>query len=150
MITEKDLTTYCGIYCGDCPRYKAKFADMCVDISEEFERSHFSELAQVIEINNKEFQGYDKALLLLKSISSLKCNAPCRLGSGKAKNCEVIKCNKSKNIDGCWDCDDFEECKKLDFLKHFCGDAPIKNIRKIKKYGVENWATHREKQYPWL
>ena len=25
---EKDLTTYCGIYCGDCPRYRARFSDL--------------------------------------------------------------------------------------------------------------------------
>ena len=43
---EKNLTTYCGIYCGDCPRYKAKFSDMCSDLLDEFEDSNFSKLAK--------------------------------------------------------------------------------------------------------
>jgi hypothetical protein len=150
MMTEKDLTTYCGIYCGDCPRYKAKFSDMCSDLLDEFENSHFSKLAKVIATKNDKFEKYDEMLSLLKTINDLKCEAPCRLGGGRGESCEVIVCNKSKNIDGCWDCIEFETCPKLDFLKPFCKNAPIKNLRKIKKLGVENWAENREKQYPWM
>ncbi len=147
---EKNLTTYCGIFCGDCPRYKAKFSDMCGDLLDEFEKSHFSELAKVIATKNEQFEQYDTMLSLLTTITDLKCEAPCRLGGGSGGSCEVVICNKTKYIEGCWDCDDFEGCGKLDFLKPFCGDAPIKNLRKIKEYGIENWAAHREKQYPWM
>jgi len=147
---EKNLTTYCGIYCGDCPRYKAKFSDMCSDLLYEFEDSNFSKLAKIIATKNDKFTKYNEMLSLLKTIADLKCEASCRLGGGSGKSCEVIKCNKKRGIEGCWDCDDFEQCSKLDFLKPFCEEAPIKNLRKIKKYGVENWAMRREKQYPWL
>jgi len=149
-MTEEALTTYCGIYCGDCPRYKAEFSDMCGDLLNEFENSGFSNLAKVIATKNAEFEKYDGMLSLLKTIASLKCEAPCRLGGGRGESCEVIMCNKSRGTEGCWDCDDFEQCGKLDFLKPFCEEAPIRNLRKIKIYGVENWAIHREKQYPWL
>ena len=147
---DRDFTTYCGIYCGDCPRYNAKFSDMCSEILEEFEASHFSKLAAVIATKNDKFKQYPEMLSLLETINDLKCEVPCRLGGGRGGACEVIVCNKNKAIEGCWDCSDFEQCGKLDFLKPFCEDAPIKNLRKIKEYGVENWARHREKQYPWM
>ena len=41
-----------------------------------------------------------------------------------------------KNIEGCWECNEFETCKKLDFLKPSHGDAHIENLRKIKKQGI--------------
>ncbi len=147
---DKDLTTYCGIFCGDCPRYKAKFSDMSRDLLNEFEKSHFSKLAKVIATKNEKFEQYDEMLSLLKTITALKCDAPCRQGGGRGDACEVIKCNKSKGIEGCWECSDFEQCGKLDFLKPFCEDAPIKNLRNIREYGVDNWSEHRAKQYPWL
>jgi hypothetical protein len=128
MMTDKDLTTHCGIYCGDCPRYKAKFSDMCADLLYELERSHFSELAKIIATKNDKFEKYDEMLSLLKTINALKCELPCRLGGGRGPSCEVIVCSTGRSIEGCWDCDDFEQCKKLDFLKPFCGNAPIKNL----------------------
>ena len=58
------------------------------------------------------------------------------------------KCVLDKGLDGCWQCDDFEMCAKLDFLKPFCGDAPINNLKKIKALGIDCWAKERQKQYP--
>ncbi len=149
-VTERTLTTYCGIYCGDCPRYNAKFSDLCGELLETFESSHFSELARVIARKDPQFKEYDRMLSLLKTIAQLKCDSPCRFGRSSGESCGVVKCNKKKGFQGCWECDKFEKCRKLDFLKPFCGDAPIKNLRKIREYGIDNWAGHREKQYPWL
>ncbi len=149
-MTDKDLTTHCGIYCGDCPRYKAEFSDMCAALLYEFEKSHFSELVKIIATKNDKFKKYDEMIFLLKTINVLKCELPCRLGGGRGASCEVIVCNTDRNIEGCWDCNEFEHCAKLDFLKPFCGNAPIKNLRIIREHGVENWSNHREKQYTWL
>ena len=90
----KYLTTYCGIYCGDCPRYKAEFSDMCSGLVDEFDNSHFSKLAKVIATKNSKFRNYDEMLSLLKTIADLKCDVPCRSGGGKGDACEVIVCNK--------------------------------------------------------
>ena len=35
-------------------------------------------------------------------------------------------------------------------LKPFHGDAPLKNLRKIRELGIGLWARCREKCYPWL
>jgi hypothetical protein len=42
-------------------------------------------------------------------------------------------------IEGCWECDEFEECSKLDFLKPIHGDANIKNLTKLRKEGVSGF-----------
>jgi len=87
----------------------------------------------------------------LKAISELNCKTPCRLGGdGCEGSCEIIKCIKEKAFEGCWECDSFEKCEKLDFLKPFHGNAPAHNLRKIKEIGIDNWAKHRDKCYPWL
>jgi len=145
-MSEMDLTTYCGLYCGDCIRYRAEFSDLADNLLKEFERVRFSEYAKVYGVEH-----YDDAISFLKMISLLKCEKPCRLGQeGTKRKCEVKQCVKAKGYEGCWQCDDFEKCGKLDFLKPFCGKAPINNLRKIKEVGIDNWAKFREKQYPWL
>jgi len=42
-------------------------------------------------------------------------------------------------IKGCWECEEFEMCDKLDFLKPIHGDAHLKNPRKIKKQGIDRF-----------
>ena len=29
---DKNLVAYCGLYCGDCPMYKGKIADLARDL----------------------------------------------------------------------------------------------------------------------
>jgi hypothetical protein len=88
---------------------------------------------------------------LLQVLPYLKCESTCRSGQdGTGGSCAVKKCICEKEIEGCWACDGFETCEKLEFLRPVCGDAPLKNLRKIKEYGIDNWSGHREKQYPWL
>jgi hypothetical protein len=53
------------------------------------------------------------------------------------------KCCQQKGIDGCWGCDDFETCDKLDFLKPSHADAHIKNLRTINKKGVSAFLAGR-------
>lgn len=137
-MSDKDYPPHCGIYCGDCPRYKAEFSDMCSDLLEELENSHFSKLAKVIATKNDKFKQYDHMLSLLKEIADLKCDAPCRRGGGRGESCEVIVCNSRKGVEGCWECEEFEQCSKLVFLKPFCKDAPMRNLKTIKKLGVDN------------
>ena len=45
-------------------------------------------------------------------------------------------CCTKRGIDGCWKCEEFETCQKLDFLKPIHADANIKNLRKLMKQGA--------------
>jgi hypothetical protein len=148
---DKNLTAYCGLYCGDCIRYKCKSSDLSALLLDELEKSRFQEYSKIKRHHTKELKHYESMITALKGISSIKCDVPCRLGGdGCGGSCQIIKCVKDKKIEGCWECAKFETCDKLNFLKPFHGDAPLKNLRKIKDFGVNFWAIHREKCYPWL
>lgn len=148
---ERDLTAYCGLYCGDCIRYQSRASELAEELLEEIKKTKFTEYANVKKSHKKEFENFDTFLPLLKVISEIKCERPCRIGGdGCEGECEVIKCVRSKAFEGCWECNDFEICDKLIFLKPFHGNGPLENLKIIKELGLDNWAKDREKCYPWL
>jgi len=147
---EKELTAFCGLYCGDCIRYQSKASDLASQLLNEIDNLHFTKYAAVKKYNAPAFENYEAMVALLKAISAFSCKIPCRLGGdGCGGSCKIIHCIKGKAYEGCWECGEFESCQNLHFLKPFHGEAPIKNLRKIRKLGIDNWASHREKCYPW-
>jgi hypothetical protein len=148
---DKELTGYCGLYCGDCIRYKCKASDLAGELLNEIDNPHFSEYAKVKRVHTKEFENFDLLLSSLKALSNIRCETPCGSGGdGCGGACEIIRCVRAKGFQGCWECDNSKGCDKLDFLKPFHGDAILKNLQKIKELGLDNWAKSREKCYPWL
>ena len=149
--TKYKLTAYCGLYCGDCIRYKCKASDLSESLLDEIKKNHILEYAEVKKNHIKDFEQFEILPTLLKAISKIKCEIPCRAGgNGCGSSCAIITCVKTKNIDGCWECDDFETCSKFKFLIPFHGSSMIKNLKLIKKHGVTEWIRFREKCYPWL
>jgi len=59
----------------------------------------------------------------------------------------VRKCCVKKGIEGCWQCDEFETCEKEGFLKIAHGDGHIKNLRKLKKKGVDEFIKGKKYWY---
>ena len=148
---EKDLTAYCGLYCGDCIRYQCRASDLAEELLQDMERVRFSEYADVKRTQIEAFEDVDSFISFLKALSAIKCETPCRLGGdGCGGACEIVACVKQKSLKGCWECDAFEKCSRLEFLKPFHGDGAIHNLRRIKRHGLENWARHRDKCYPWM
>jgi hypothetical protein len=148
---EIKLTAYCGLYCGDCIRYRSKAIDLAEDLATELQKIKFDKYAEVKKNSVEKFNHYKEFFKVLDAIAKLQCDIPCRLGGdGCFEPCEIKKCVQPKNLKGCWECDEFETCKKLDFLKPFHGETPRENLRKIKECGLEKWVTYRGKCYPWL
>jgi len=148
---EKDLTAYCGLYCGDCIRYKCRASGLAEELLDEIKKVSFTEYANVKKFHTKEFDDFSSFMAKLEAISEIKCDTPCRLGGdGCRGTCEIKKCVDNKSIEGCWECDKFETCEKFDFLKPFHADSPITNLIKIKKHGLAGWAKYRDKCYPWV
>ncbi len=144
---SKTLTAYCGLYCGDCPRWNAEFSTLAGKLLNILESSSFSKYAKLSGLEYTQ-----TTIPFLKQLKGLNCEISCRQGGDGCGEtaCEIKKCIEEKALEGCWECQDFKDCRKMDFLKPFCGEAPVKNLQKVKKYGLDNWAGHREKQYPWL
>ena len=133
MGEDKDLVAYCGLYCEDCFGYKGKIADLARDLRKELRQAKFDRAAEGIPF--KEFKHYKECYEVLGAMVRLRCKNACRGGGGNPF-CKIRKCCQKKGIEGCWECEEFETCKKLDFLKLIHKDAHIKNLRKIKKYGI--------------
>jgi hypothetical protein len=68
-------------------------------------------------------------------------------GGGDPPFCKMRKCCQKKSIEGCWECGEFETCEKLDFLKANHGDAHIKNLRIIKKKGIDEFLKGKKHWY---
>ncbi len=140
MPEEKELVCYCGLYCGDCNSYKGKIADLARDLRKELRQANFEkEAALKSEISFfAAFKNYPQCYEVLGEMVKMRCKRACR-GNGGPPGCKMRDCCRKKEIEGCWECADFETCKKLDFLKKFHDDAHIKNLRIIKKSGVDSF-----------
>lgn len=146
-----ELTAYCGLYCGDCLRYRSKAADLARVLGKELEKLKFDKYAEVKKISMKEFEHYQECCQVLDAIAKLKCNTPCRAGGdGCLRPCEIKKCVQKKNFKGCWECNEMPRCKRFEFLKPFHGNTPQENLKKIKEYGLDEWVEQRAKFYSWL
>ena len=137
---DKDLIAYCGLYCGDCPNRKGEIADMARDLRKKLRETKFDRIARELSGFMKEFRNYDTCYAVLGDMVKLRCRKTCKEGGGPPF-CKMRKCCQKKGIEGCWECEEFETCTKLDFLNPVHGDAHIKNLRKLKKQGVDSFLT---------
>jgi hypothetical protein len=67
-----------------------------------------------------------------------RCRRGCRAGGGNPQ-CKIRNCVRKKGLEGCWECSEFEECKKLDFLCGVHDDAHLKNLRILARKGPEEF-----------
>lgn len=132
---DESLVSYCGLYCGDCHGYTGSIADLARDLREELKKYKFDEVAKIIPF--KEFKSYPECFQCLGAMENLRCKG-CK-GSSRSEYCEIAQCALKNEYQGCWQCDEFENCAKFNFLKPVHNDANLRNLRKIKKEGVERF-----------
>jgi len=140
MTEEKDLVTYCGLYCGDCFAYQGKIADLARDLRKELRLAKFDKTVELLSTIPffATFKDYQQCYEVLGALVKFRCKNTCR-GGGGPPFCKMRKCCQKKGIEGCWQCDEFETCEKLDVLKPNHGDAHLKNLRVIKKQGIDGF-----------
>jgi hypothetical protein len=147
---EAELTAYCGLYCGDCVRFRSKAVGLAEDLIRELRAAQFDKYAKVKSGTVPGLQHFDECLQVLDTIVKMRCDTPCRAGGeGCSSPCQIKPCVELKNLEGCWGCDEFEGCGKFEFLRPVHGDGPEENLRKIRKYGLNKWVEHRGKLYSW-
>ncbi len=135
-MNELEKTGFCGLHCGDCAFGQGTVPDLARDLRKQLRECRFDKVAETIPF--KEFQDYGKCYEVLGAMVKLRCGG-CRT-SARSKFCRVAECARRKDFDGCWECGDFAECKKLQFLEPVHGDAHLKNLKKIASAGVDEWA----------
>ncbi|MDD2891048.1 MAG: DUF3795 domain-containing protein [bacterium] len=140
MNNDKNLVTFCGLCCLDCHGFKQKIPDLARDLRKELRSSKYEKFANTMASNNfgKSFKGYDTCYEVLGAMVRFRCHKGCRNGGGPPF-CKIRQCCQKKEIQGCWECSDFENCKKLDFLKSTHDDGHIKNLKIIKKNGISGF-----------
>lgn len=140
MAESKDLVAYCGLYCGDCVGYKGKVADLARDLRKELRTAKFDKTAEFLSTISffEVFKNYEACYEVLGALVKFRCRKSCK-GGGGPPFCKMRKCCQKKGIEGCWQCDEFETCEKLDFLKPSHGEAHLKNLRILKKKGIDGF-----------
>ena len=138
MEESKDLIAYCGLYCGDCFNHKGEIADLARDLRKKLREAKFDRAARGMSGFIKEFENYGQCYEVLGGMVRLRCKKLCREGGGPPF-CKIRICCQKKNIEGCWECAEFETCDKLDFLKSVHEDAHLKNLAKLKKQGTDKF-----------
>ena len=133
---KTNLIAYCGLYCDECFSFKGKIADLSRDLRKELRQCKFSDIAKGIPF--KEFKNYKECYECLGAMVRLRCKSACRNGGGNPF-CAIRKCCQKKGFEGCWECDEMENCKKLDVLSEAHKDAHRKNLRIIKKKGIDEF-----------
>ena len=133
---KEDLVAYCGLCCLDCHGYQQKIPDLSRDLRKELRQTKYKKFAGFISQYNfgKAFRDYDICYEVLGAMVKFRCHKGCKNGGGPPF-CKIRKCCQKKGFEGCWECDMFEDCKKLEFLKPVHDDGNIKNLRKIKRKG---------------
>ena len=134
---KKSLIAYCGLCCLDCFGYNGKIPDMARDLRKELRISKFEKFSDFVSTYSfgAAYKDYKKCYDVLGAMVKFRCRKGCKNGGGPPF-CKMRKCCQKKGIEGCWECNIFETCKKLDFLKPVHGDGHIKNLRILKKKGI--------------
>lgn len=133
---NEKMIAYCGLCCLDCFAYKQRVPDLARDLRKELRASKYIKFANYMAGMSfgRVFKDYDTCYQVLGAMVGFRCHKTCRGGGGNPF-CSVRKCCNKKKITGCWLCEEFETCKKLDALKGVHDDGHIKNLRILKKKG---------------
>ncbi len=137
-----DPTTiaYCGLCCADCSGHNGRIPDLARDLRKELRQARYEKFAGFISTTpfGKAYRDYDKCYDVLGAMVKFRCRRGCRGGGGNP-SCKIRNCCGKKEIEGCWECGDFESCGKLEFLEAVHGDAHIANLRKIRGKGMDGF-----------
>lgn len=131
MPKNKNLIAYCGLYCGDCLFYKGEIADLARDLRKVLRQEKFERVTKSIPF----IKHYKECYETLGVMVRLRCKKGCLAGGGNPF-CKIRRCAQKKRFRGCWECDEFQSCKKLATLEVAHKDEHIKNIKAIKKLGL--------------
>jgi hypothetical protein len=138
----------CGLYCGDCFAHQGQIADLARDLRRELRAAKFeifaAELSKVSLF--RDYEHYPEAYKVLGAMVRFRCKRGCRAGGGNPY-CDMKKCNERKELTGCWECQAFEDCKKLRNLDDTHGDAHVRNLRRLKKKGPEAFVEGKREWY---
>jgi len=130
-LTNKNLVGRCGLYCGFCEVYRA-YKD-----SNKLQ----AELAK-------------KHGCRLEEIKCEGCQALDVYGWSHedkwGKNCKILKCLNAKKLKFCYECTEYDTCKKFDEFAKICSGLRIdlrRNLQIIREGRVEEWLLEQDRKW---
>lgn len=134
--TKNQLLAYCGLYCGDCIMRKGEVADLARDLRKKLRQVKFGRMVPGLSVFLRPLANYDTCYETLGAMVRLRCRRACSRGGGNP-GCRPRQCVQRKGLRGCWQCPDFETCKKLDFIKAVHQHGLLGNLRRLRRGGTE-------------
>ena len=116
---------YCGIWCGTCMVGTAALMELA---------GRYREAADAYGLGlwgAGDFD-YDTFLNALKSVSGLAVCPGCLEGGGRDE-CEIRRCAKDKDLEGCMECGDQARCPHAGVVEHMCSGARAAGILVIER-----------------
>jgi hypothetical protein len=132
---KKKLITYCGGFCGSCGGYKGRIIAM---IARDFREliSPYAEWVpeyEEIDFNFMEFlKGVD--YFADENIGAY-CRVPCKEGAGAP--CKVRPCAKEREIEICYECDEFP-CEHFSWILERYPEK-LEDCKRYKELGLAGW-----------
>ena len=145
---DVDKMAPCGLYCGDCFAHQGRIADLARDLRKELRAAKFDIFAEELSKMSffRAYEDYPQCYEVLGAMVKFRCKKGCRAGGGNPW-CKMKKCPEGKGLRGCWECDDAETCKHLQFLEPTHGDAHLRNLRRIARKGEEAFVEGKRDWY---
>ena len=151
---EGEKVAYCGLYCPDCIPSDGELFDLVEAVLKKFEAHEFDEYAAYKMETTDVFQHYAACKAFLTFLSTMRCSSPCHSPEGPCcktscpPDCAIRVCAVEKQIDGCWQCDEYKACEKLGVMKkpHIFLEG---NVDLLANHGLEGHAERRLGHYRW-
>jgi hypothetical protein len=136
------FVTFCGLHCTDCYACTGRIALLAKELRSLLQQYNFAAVSEVVPFDG--LQHYAQADAFLEALTFMRCEKACRDGGGNPA-CEIRACCEGKSFAGCWECGKMEECELLKVLVPIHRDANIKNLRNIKKEGIDKWVKSKQR-----
>jgi hypothetical protein len=168
----------CGLTCCDCLFYKKEIFETAQKLKELIKKYQFDKFLILLNKGNSQnklgehfelsenlswekfgqyfeaFKYMPEFMKVLDCIITMQCKFTCQEVDGCSfggitSECEALKCIKAKKYSGCWQCEEFETCDKLQLLKKNYGYVIEENLKIIKEKGINAVESHGNKYYTW-
>jgi len=127
---QQRLVTFCGLHCEDCYAYTGRIAQLAGELRALLQQNNFAAVSQAVPFDG--LQHYAQADAFLEALTFMRCEKTCRGGGGNPA-CEIRECGR------------MEACELLKVLEPVHREANIKNLRAIKKQGIDTWVAKKKR-----
>ena len=121
---------------------------MARDFRKELRKIQYDKFAKYISNlpKGKKLENFKECYDVMGTMMIFRCEGGCRKGGG-TQNCQIRQCNQDKKNEGCWQCNQHVDCRKLDVLNELHGNSHRKNLKTIKNRGINEFTKGEKNWY---